>query len=322
MSYRTIFAMSACVLLLTVSACQGPKAGTSAGPAATPTAVVAAPGQAEDVNSADSELLIRLGDKELTMQQIRWRWNNPTDEQIVLLADGWIRTELMYAEAERRGIAGEPRTKFLAEMQKKGVVAQELERRIRESVEVTDERAQEYYEQNKDRDYRLSRPGSISFSHVRTRTLEQAQSVLNRIKAGEKIEALARELSIHPDRATGGIAEKFSLRKTESAFGDDFVEAIRAANQGELVGPIELEDEQGYEVAVKHEEVPPEPRPFERVKSYIKAKLRRTEGDKLVKSLVERLKEEASGEIIKTKRLMEAEQAASLNKPARAAQRP
>jgi len=311
MSCKNVLTFVVCALLSTVSACQGPATGTSTQPPPNATEALATPGQAEDNNSTDAELLVRLGDKELTMQQVKWRLPDPTDRQIAMLAKAWIRAELLYAEAERRGIPSEPQTQFLAEMQKKGVIAQELERQLRGSVQVTDEMALQYYEKNKDKDFRLFRRGSVTFSHVRTPTREQAESVLNRIKAGEQIEPIAKELSIHPDRENGGFAEKFSLRKIKSSFGNDFAEAIRAAKQGELIGPIELEEQQGYEIARKHEQAPPEPRPFERVKPYIMAHLKRTEGNKAVKSMLEELKEKASDKIIKSQRLIEAEKTAA-----------
>jgi len=263
-----------------------------------------------DANAGSDEVLARLGDKTLTMQHVMWRVPEPTDYQIARLADSWIETELLNEEAQRRGITDDPRVQFLAEMMKKGAIAQELKTRVQESVEITDQMIQDYYQKNKETDVRLMGPTIISFSHVRTQTREEAEDVLKRIKAGDDINELARKLSIYRDADKGGKTRK-SLRAIKTIFGKDFAEVLNKAKVGQVVGPVEIEDEGVYEVVRKDGQTKSEPLPFEQVKEYIKTRLLRIERRKAIQALLDRLEKENADRLYKSKRLLEAEKAAA-----------
>jgi len=278
---------------------------------------IAEPGEVETVRVEskepgidDSEVLISLGDKKLTMGQIKWRYPDPQPPQIVTLANWWIKNELLYAEAVKRGILNEPRARFFAETGRRGGFAQGLAMQVRDAVEVSDETVSAYYEKNKNTDSRLSKQGTLGFSHVRTGTLQEAQAVLERIKAGENINELAKELSIDGDAKRGGIVRRMTYRRVKGRFGAEFLEAIIAAEKDELIGPVEVEG-QGYEVARKTEETKPEYIPLEEVQHIIKQRLQGEEAKKAFRELVDSLKKEAADKIVKSPRLIEAEKAAA-----------
>ena len=327
MFYRVAFVCGFCALLLTVAACQGPEIATPQTPGQqdrVPTVPVPPPlppqeGQKQqdppqDANAVALEMIAQFGDKKLTMQHIRWRSPNPTDQQIAALGESWIEVELLYQEAQKRSLLDDPRVSFLAEMQKKGAIAKELKRQVAGSVQITDEMVLTYYEQNKDKDVRLASIGFAGFSHVTTETLEQAESVLKRIKAGEDINALAKELSVADDADKGGKLRRSTYRRIRTLYGSDFFEKLKAAKQDELIGPVETDD--AYEVARKELDIKPELKPFEEVEAYLRGRLQRSEGAKAVKSLLEEIRENNADKIVKSDRLVEAEKAAAQKPPA------
>jgi parvulin-like peptidyl-prolyl isomerase len=229
---------------------------------------------------------------------------------LVSLANSWIETELIYAEAQRRGVTNDPQAIFLADMHSKMAVGQVLRAQVQAEATVSDEEVRTYYEQGKDTDRRLQKPGRLSFTHIRTRTIEDAQKVLERLKAGEDIIELAKELSIHSDSSGGGTVVESQYRRVERNFGDDFFDALSGAEQGQLVGPIELEDNLGFEIGRKDGDVKPEPVPFEKVKDRLRQQLVRTKGRKAYSDLVSSLMAQAGAKIVKSQRLVDAEKAA------------
>jgi parvulin-like peptidyl-prolyl isomerase len=264
----------------------------------------------EEPNSDALEVIISLGEEKLTMQQIKWVHPRAADSQIANLAKWWLENELLYAEAEKRGIADEPRAKFLAELMRKNVFQKELVTRLQDAVKVTDEDILAYYEKNKETDPKLMGRGYLGFSHVRTKTREEAQRVLERIKAGEKIDELAKEVGVGADARKGGAIRRITYDLTKTRFGTKFFEAITAAKEDEVIGPIEVK-QRHYEVARKDSETKPAPRPFEELKGSIKSHLERTEKQKAVTDLLDSLKERVADKMVKSTRLIKAEKSSA-----------
>ena len=298
MLYKITFKAGLCVLLLTIASCSAPET-TTLESAAEVSEVEAVKAESEEVGGDASEVIISLGDRKLTMQQVKWMRPDADNNVIAWLANWWLEKELLYAEAERRGITEEPKAKFFAELMRRRGFLQELTLRVKDAVKVSDERALAYYEENKDVDVRLRQPGYLSFSHIRTKTLEEAQTVLERIKAGEDINALAKELSIYDDAKKGGVARRYVYKLVKRRFGTKFFEAIAAAEEGELIGPIKIGDD-AYEIAHQGSKIKPTPLPFEKVKDQIKVKLQRIERNRAFKSLLDSLKEEAADKIVRS----------------------
>lgn len=297
---KITFRAGLCVLLLTIASCSAPETTTPKGPAEVSEVETAEPESKEVPDIIGTpEVIISLGDKKLTMQQAKWMQPEADNKAVAKLANWWLENELLYAEAERRGITKEPKTQFIAEMMRKKGFSRELIVRVREAVEISDEKALAYYEKNKDTDSRLRRPGYLSFSHIRTKTLEEAQSALERIKAGEDINTLAKELSIHDDAKKGGVAKKYMYKRVKDRFGVKFFEALAAAEEGELIGPIKAKGD-AYEVARQTGKIEPKPIPFEKVKDQIKSRLLRTEKDNALTNLLDSLKGQAADKIVKS----------------------
>lgn len=322
---RTIFTAGLCLLLLTVASCSAPEATTPAETAVTTEVQVAEAVEAEPTVAPEptvspepaeapepeqpspetSEAIVTLGDKKLTMEQLNWMQPNANEQQIVKIAEWWLENELIYKEAVKQGIQKDPKAKFLAELMSKRTLAQELRTHVMDAVQISDQQISEYYEKNKETDPRLKQPGYLSFAHVKTKTLEEANAALERIKAGENVSALAKELSIHRDAKNGGIIKKHPYERVKRAFGDEFFEALVAANEGQLIGPIKVSD--GYEIARQENKTEPGILTFEEAKDRISMRLLYEERNNAFKSLLDSLKQKAADKIVKSPRLIQAE---------------
>ncbi len=268
----------------------------------------------EDANDDASEVVISFGSHKLTMREIKLIHPQAEDSQIVRLANSWLETYLFYAEAERRGITSDPKLRFIADMMYKGEFIRGLRTQVENSIEVSDEDVQAYYDKNKDDDPRLSSVGTMSFSHVRIKTLEEAADVLEKIKSGEDIGALARLLSIDKDAQKGGAVRRATYQRVELEFGKEFLDALSAAKEGDLVGPVKNKEDT-YEVARLTGKTEPTPIPFEKVKDRIKGQLRQEGVRKALIDLRDSLKKEAEDRVVKSPRLIAIEQAMTEKKP-------
>ena len=193
MSCKIIFRVGLCAFLLTIFSCSTSETAiseTAISETATskpvPQATITETAQpvskelVSDNNSPD--VLISLGDEKLTVQQLEWLQPNANEQQIAGITKWWLENELLYAEAKKRGIANKPKAKFVAELTKKKIISQQLAANVYESVEISDQNVLDYYEKNKQLDPSLTQPGFLGFSHIRTRTAEEAQAAIERIK--------------------------------------------------------------------------------------------------------------------------------------------
>ena len=305
MLFRTTLRFGLCVVLLMVTSCL---AADSDKAAAKPTVTIEKKAEISDVNSPKAALepgvIVQLGDKKLTMEQIDWirptfGGQKLTDQQIAETAQWWLENELLCAEAEKRGIANQTKTKFLTDMTGKKVLSQELIYQVKEAIEISDKTVLDFYNENKDDDPQLRKLGEIGFVHVQIKTIDEAKDVLKRIKAGEDISELAKELSIHRDGKKGGVAKKYKYKTVERRFGKEFFDAIVAVKKGEFVGPVK--DKKGdYEVARQTYKSEPGVLPFEKVKEAIKTRLMRIEKEKSFTSLLDSLKKASADKIVKS----------------------
>jgi len=307
---RTTFCMFLSpILCCYIASCSTNQTTAAKSPTKTGPAQITLP-NSEEISEDTSEVIIRWQDKKLTLQQITWMHPATDDKTIARAADWWLENELLYAEAERRGITQEPRAKFIAELMRKKAIAGRLTTQVRDAVKISDQQVRDYYEKHKQTDPMLVQPGYLSFSHIRTSTLEQAQAALERIKAGEDINALARELSIDGDAKDGGVVKKRRYNEVRRYFGTRFFDSINDANQGDLIGPVKVKGNV-YEIARQEGKIEPKPLPFEEVQARLKSNLLRRERRDAANNLAELLKEKAAGEIVKSPRLIDAEKSVS-----------
>jgi peptidyl-prolyl cis-trans isomerase C len=308
---KVLFRTGLCLFLLTIASCETPEKK----PSSSTTIKTDAPKtQTKETLSNPSEVVISFGNEKLTKQQAEWMQPGADDQRLAELAKWWLDNELLYAEAQRRKITDSPKIKFLSELMRKQAYSKELGVQVQDAVKLDDTKLKAYYEENKATDPMLNRPALFSFSHIKTKTVEDAQKALDRIKAGEDMNSLARELSIHPDGAIGGMVKKDDAMMIQRIYGVKLNEALLAAKEGELIGPVK-NDDGTCEVARLDNKTEPQITPFETVKEQLRARLERTEKGNAFKSLLDSLRKNAADKVVKSPRIIEAEKS-SAGKPA------
>ena len=249
-----------------------------------------------------SAVLVSLGDKKLTMQEIMWRTPNPDARMIVSLAKSWTETQLLYAEAEKRGITSLPKVQFIAELNRKYAFATEVKKEVAEKVEVSDEAALAYYEKTKDNVGFMK--GSMSLVHITTNTLEEAKDAIKKIEAGEDFKKVCQDVSIADDAKRGGQIRRHPYNIVIKNLGRDIFTALRRAKVGVLVGPEQGKDKDTYEIARKTAD---KPKPFKELKEQIKSQLLRGEQKKALEAFMGTLEAAVPGGVQRSQFLIEAE---------------
>jgi len=113
-----------------------------------------------------------------------------------------INKELLYKEAMKKGFDKAPDfTKKVEEFKKLTLVSEVFEKEIMAKAKVSDQDVKDYYEKNKD-DFVVAR--EIRASHILVKTEEEARKVLERLKKGEKFDAVAKAVSIDTASAKNG----------------------------------------------------------------------------------------------------------------------
>jgi len=260
--------------------------------------------------SPDDEIVISYGEEKLTLRQIEYRKPNADARTIKKMADSWLRIQLLFEEAKRRGITEDPLAKSDAKVMARQVYVQALVKAAQNAVEVTEEQMRDYYEKNKETDRAINVPTKFSFSHVATTSLQDAREVLNKIKAGADIGAVAREVSIDLDGRRAGAVKNLTQTSISRRYGQKFAAALLAASVGEVVGPIKSGTSRTgdrYEVARFDAREEGGMKSFEEVKDYIEARLLRAEKKTVAVDLAKSLEEKAADKIYRSERILKVE---------------
>ncbi|MDP2961032.1 MAG: peptidylprolyl isomerase [candidate division Zixibacteria bacterium] len=123
----------------------------------------------------------------------------------------WIENELLYQEAKKRGLDKSPEVKIRIEQAvKDALVLSLLKDQSIKQIQVSEEEAKKFYEQN--RDFFKRDQDEIRASHILFSTQAQAENAYARIKKGEDFKLLAQELSLDSQtRNSGGDIGYFNL---------------------------------------------------------------------------------------------------------------
>lgn len=217
------------------------------------------------------EVMAKYGDQQLTFGEIMFFIPAPTAASAKQLAEQWLDLQMMYEAAKARGLTNDPKSKLMADLNGKQVFARELMNKIASDVNISDAQVKEYYEKNKTTDPQLSEPNRFSFTHIRLKTIAEANAVKTRLLANEDIDKLAKELSTAPDGKNGGAVKKSPQMMLERQFGKEFVDALANGSEGMVIGPIKVQD--GFEVARHEGKLASKVKPFEEVAPNIKRNL-------------------------------------------------
>jgi len=148
-----------------------------------------------------------------------------------------LQSFVLAAAAQRQGYINEDSLAATRhQMQNEEVLGALRQVAVLDAIEVTEEKMRRYYDEQTHRFYARDK---VEVAEVLVESEKEALEVRAKIEAGTDISALARERSLRRGaRTRGGI---FPMEKTS-----DLVPSILRAEDGELVGPVELHD--GYSV--------------------------------------------------------------------------
>jgi len=160
-----------------------------------------------ETNLSPETILASFGEHTITLGEFNQLWEEVPEEYKLqldksMVLDQMISEKLLIQEAKDMGLEED---KDILEQIKKmtgQILAQALiEREILNKVKVNDEEVLEYYEQNKDS---FTEKEQVHLYNILLETEEEAQNVLEQLKAGEDFSEIAIEKSSGPSATQGG----------------------------------------------------------------------------------------------------------------------
>lgn len=254
----------------------------------------AKPAEVQDLN----QVIMVFDGRELTLGQLQYISPKLDAEMIGKAAEYWLDTQLLYEEAVKQGLDKDEKSKFKADMDSKKVFANAVVEKAISKIKIDDSQVKKYYDEKKDTDPTLREPMYLSFSHITVDSQEKAEEVLKKLNEGGDINVLAKEMSVASDAQKGGKALKYQQSTIESRYGKEFLDALIAASEGKIIGPIKNKAGK-YEVARHEGKREPKIRDFDKVSEQIKGKLENEAKKNAVERLLKKLRENAKDRYVK-----------------------
>lgn len=183
----------------------------------------------------------------IAMMPPQFRSRYESEEAKKQLLDQIIKYNLLAQEARRLGINKKPEIKNRVEEIVNNIIIQELTKQeVADRIKVEAKEIEAYYNANPDK---FTIPEKIKASLIfvavegdsdKQKKKEKADKLLNRLKQGEKIKALAKEFS--DDRRTkkrGGSTGYFSRGRRLNSYGQAFEDRAFSLKRGEISDVIE-----------------------------------------------------------------------------------
>ena len=163
-----------------------------------------------------------------------------TPGALAAIVEQWVLPDFLLMEAAvREGIDGEEEiVRWLAEMERQTLITGLRGRVMQERASVTDDDVRRYFEANRDR---FLHPEQIEVEEILVETGSEAEDLRRRIEAGAGFGALAREHSLRPLEIRDEKG-RFHVHRYEAPRFGGLVEAVAEARDGELTGPVEVEE--------------------------------------------------------------------------------
>jgi len=160
-----------------------------------------------ETNLPPETILASFGGQTITLGEFDQLWEEvPEDYKLQLdksmVLDQMISEKLLIQETKNMGLEEDKDViEQIKKMTEQILVQALIEREILNKVKVNDEEVLEYYEQNKDS---FTEKEQVHLYNILLETEEEAQNVLEQLKAGEDFSKIAIEKSTGPSAAQGG----------------------------------------------------------------------------------------------------------------------
>jgi peptidyl-prolyl cis-trans isomerase C/foldase protein PrsA len=165
---------------------------------------------------------------------------------------------------------------------------EKLEDKVTGSIRVSDDAAQNYYNDNKDK---FQEPGGIQIYHILVDSEQKAGEVMGKIKQGEDFAALAQEYSTDPGSKDNG--GDVGLVNETTNFVPEFKTVALALRAGQL-NPQAVKSQFGYHIIKAGEKKVPTLLPYEQIKAQLKYQLEMDQKDNVFFTYLEKLKSDAN----------------------------
>ncbi len=191
-------------------------------------------------------------------------YNTPEGRKMVLTQI--IATKLLLLDAKRNLFEAEPAYKAQLAKLKDNLLSNYAAEKVLNAVTVSDKEAADYYEANKDK---FVVGETVNASHILVATEDEANELLNKIRAGEiSFEDAASAHSTCPSKAQGGNLGDFE----RGQMVPEFDTAVFAMNEGEI-SETPVKTQFGYHLIKLNSKSESKAAPYEEIAEEIKASL-------------------------------------------------
>ena len=204
-----------------------------------------------------------------------------TPEGKAAILEELINRKLFLMEAQRNLFEAEPAFKAQLKQAKESLLVNYAIEKAVSSVRVKDEEIVAFYEENKDK---MGGGDTVNASHILVETEEEANRILDEIKAGLSFEDAAKKYSSCPSKEQGGNLGDFG----RGQMVPEFEQAAFAMAEGELSAPVKTQF--GYHLIRLNSKKAGEVTPLSEVRDRIEAELMRRAQQTAYQSKVNQLK--------------------------------
>lgn len=192
----------------------------------------------------ERKVLATIGEKEITNYDVESALQSLEPYQAMhfnseqgkkQLLDDLVNQELFYMEAKENELHNDEEFKKELQRVQENMLKQYAINKVLTSISLTEEEKKAFFDSNKDK---FHKPETATAKHILVETEEQANDLLNKIKANEvSFEDAASEHSTCPSKEAGGNLGSFP----RGQMVPEFEEAVFNMEKGEVAGPVKTQ---------------------------------------------------------------------------------
>ncbi|MDB8789909.1 peptidylprolyl isomerase [Romboutsia sp. 1001216sp1] len=192
----------------------------------------------------ERKVLATIGEKEITNYDVESALQSLEPYQAMhfnseqgkkQLLDDLVNQELFYMEAKENELHNDEEFKKELQRVQENMLKQYAINKVLTSISLTEEEKKAFFDANKDK---FNKPETATAKHILVETEEQANDLLNKIKANEvSFEDAASEHSTCPSKEAGGNLGSFP----RGQMVPEFEEAVFNMEKGEVAGPVKTQ---------------------------------------------------------------------------------
>ena len=200
---------------------------------------------------------------------------------------------LVYQAALQEGLDQDSTIAAWLQDKKKSLLLEALRREeVVERTEVDSAMARQYYDDHSQMFMELE---EIQMAEVLVATRAEAEQLLQRVRAGERLETLAARHTLRTDAERSGQYHIHNHPSERRVFGALY-DSVVAAPVGVLTGPVALDE--GYSIFEVRERIPPRPTPFAQAASRARWWVQKRQEKTLFDSLFTRLRNQYADRVV------------------------